>query len=198
MKKIVYLLVLALLALLAGCDLFCPEDEPSGWIEIAGQDFPVYVGHFADYEHTDASGNSLGTVVYGEDGDASDWQIFAYDPSTRGALPKMAVKAGGARDEYHILVQAFSYTSVDLGAAILFNGNDTGFITPHTFSYQGAYDPALEDSFLCRCPIMSSFAVRRSASPRTPIPTAMSSMVCHLSLPGIPTPPAWMNRAMFC
>lgn len=157
MKKIAYLLVLALLLLLAGCDLICPEDPPSGWINIAGQDFPVYVGHFADYEHTDASGNSLGTVVYGEDGDASDWQIFAYEPANRGALPKMAVKAGGARDEYHILVQAFSYTSVDLGAAILFNGNDTGFITPHTFSYQGAYDPALEDSFFVSLPYHEFF-----------------------------------------
>ena len=157
MKKFAYPLILALLLLLAGCDLICPEDPPSGWINIAGQDFPVYVGHFADYEHTDASGNSLGTVVYGEDGDASDWQIFAYDPSTRGALPKMAVKAGGARDEYHILVQAVSYTSVDLGAAILFNGNDTGFITPHTFSYQGAYDPALEDSFFVSLPYHEFF-----------------------------------------
>ncbi len=157
MKHALYMLILALLALLAGCDLLCPEDEPSGWIDIAGQDFPVYVGHFADYEHTDANGNSLGTVVYGEEGDANDWKIFAYDPSSRGALPKMAVKANGARDEYHILVQAFSYTSVDLGAAILFNGHDTGFITPHSFSYQGAYDPALEDSFRVSFPYHEFF-----------------------------------------
>ncbi|HQO68353.1 MAG TPA: hypothetical protein PLU06_06135 [Candidatus Syntrophosphaera sp.] len=154
MKKIAFLLILALLALLAGCSLFCPEDEPSGWIEIDGQDFPVYVGHFADYEHTDANGTSLGTVAYGEDGDANDWQIFAYDPSSRGSLPKMGAKAGGARDEYHILVRAFcEYNgSVELNAAIYYNGKDTGFFTPHSFSYQGAYDPALEDSFLVSHP----------------------------------------------
>lgn len=150
MKKILCVMILALLALLMGCDLFCPEDQPTGWIEVAGQDFPVYVGHFADYEHTDANGNTLGTVVYGENGDDGDWQIFSYEPSNRGALPKMAGTAGGAMDEYHILVQAFCEynTSEELTAAIYFSGNDTGFFTPHTFSYQGDYDQALEDSFL--------------------------------------------------
>ena len=149
MKRIACPLILALLLLLAGCDLVCPEDPPSGWIEIAGQDFPVYVGHFADYTQTDASGTSLGTVVYGEDGDASDWQIFAYDPSKRGALPQMAGTAGGGRDEYHILVRAVcEYNgSYEVNAAILFNGIYTGWSTPHSFSYQGTYVPALEDSF---------------------------------------------------
>jgi hypothetical protein len=37
---------------------------------------------------------------------------------------------------------------MELNAAIQFNGSDTGFFTPHTFSYQGAYDPSLETSFL--------------------------------------------------
>lgn len=149
MKKFAYLLILVPLLLAAGCDNVSPKDS-SGWIELADYDFPVYVGHFADYVHTDEYGNRLGTVAYGEGGDGKDWQIFPCYPTDLGALPKMAKKAASARDEYHILVQAFcNYNgSMELNAAIQFNGSDTGFFTPHTFSYQGAYDPSLETSFL--------------------------------------------------
>jgi hypothetical protein len=150
MKIIVFALVLVMLVLATSCDLLCPEDEPSGWIEPDSLDFPVYVGHFGDYVHTDTNGNSLGTVVYGEDGDGKDWQILTYDPSDRGALPNLAGVEKGAKDEYHILIQAFDLCdeSWELPAAIYFNGHDTGFATPHTFSFQGEYNPAWEDSFI--------------------------------------------------
>lgn len=159
MKNLVYLLALILLALAAGCDLniFDKDDNDAPmetWSKLDAYDFPIYIGNFADYEHTDAEGTSLGTVAYGYGGDDKDWQVFSYEPSDCGTLPTMPDKAGGSRDEYHILIRAVCEFNgyVEIAAAIQCNGIDTGFYSPHTFSYQGTYDPALENSFVLSHP----------------------------------------------
>lgn len=158
MKKSLWFIVPILLALAAGCDLniFDPDDNDDpheGWLELADYDFPVYVGHFADYEQTDEQGNSLGTVSYGEGGNDKDWRLFEYYPldksqaALKGLVPS-TVKGDGAKDPYYICVQAFDTdTGAELAASIFLNGSPTGQITPHTFTHEGVYNPTLEGRY---------------------------------------------------
>lgn len=151
MKKTAYLLVLILLTIVSGCNLFKPDDDDpdDGWLNIAPFDFPVYVGHFADYEHTDASGNHLGSITYGEGGDANDWIVFEFAATDKSVESlRGLVTPREPKDPYYICVKAFdAETNVELAATILLNNSPTGFTTPYTFSHTGSYDPALEELY---------------------------------------------------
>jgi hypothetical protein len=69
MMKPLHLLVLILLVLTSSCDLFKPDAPEARWIDSETYDFPIYVGDFAGYVHTDAEANLLGNVNYGGAGD---------------------------------------------------------------------------------------------------------------------------------
>ncbi|GAB1467485.1 hypothetical protein MASR2M64_01540 [Candidatus Cloacimonadota bacterium] len=148
MKKLVYVLVLILLALTAGCDLFKPDDTEARWIERETYDFPIYVGDFAGYVHTDAEANLLGNVSYGGAGDGKDWQLFEYLPDDLREQPQTLAGKGKNRDSYDILVKAVnSSTSQEFNAVVYLNGISSGCFTPHTFTHEGIYDSSLEDSY---------------------------------------------------
>ncbi|MDZ4182050.1 MAG: hypothetical protein U1B83_04170 [Candidatus Cloacimonadaceae bacterium] len=155
MKKVAYILVLILLALAAGCDLniFDPNDNDhprKGWIELDAYDFPVYIGHFADYVHTDAQGNSLGTVSYGEGGNGKDWMLFEYDASkkTHAELKDFLRSPALEKDSYHVCVQAIDASNnQELPALINLDAAPTGQVSPHTFTHEGSYDPSLESRY---------------------------------------------------
>lgn len=148
MKKLVYLLVLILLVLTSSCDLFKPDDPEARWITSETYDFPIYVGGFAGYLHTDAEANLLGNVNYGGDGDGKDWQVFEYLPDDLRGMPQISIVISGNRDSYNIIVQAISaYDSQELAAEVYLDGNSSGFSTPHTFTHEGVYDPSLEDNY---------------------------------------------------
>jgi hypothetical protein len=151
MKSIVYLLVLILLVLTSSCDLFKPDEDEAHWINSEAYDFPIYVGDFGGYVHTDANANVLGNVNYDGNGDGKDWQVFAYDTRNQadlGGLPQTTGTKAGTRDSYNILVKAIeAYSLQELAAVVYLGGNNTSFFTPHTFAHQGTYDPTLEDSY---------------------------------------------------
>ena len=151
MKKLLYLLVLILLALTAGCDLFKPDDPEARWITSETCDFPIYVGGFAGYLHTDAEANLLGNVNYDGAGDGKDWQVFEYIPDDLRGLPQTLTGKSSARDSYNILVKAISdYPRPELNAYVYLDGVSTGCFTPHTFTHQGVYDPSLESRYTLR------------------------------------------------
>ncbi len=88
MMKPLHLLVLILLVLTSSCDLFKPDAPEARWITSETYDFPIYVGGFAGYVHTDAEANLLGNVNYGGAGDGKDWQVFEYLPDDLRGQPQ--------------------------------------------------------------------------------------------------------------
>ena len=148
MKKLLYLLVLILLALTAGCDLFKPDDPEARWITSETCHFPIYVGGFAGYLHTDAEANLLGNVNYDGAGDGKDWQVFEYIPDDLRGQPQAFSGEGKAKDTYNILVKAFVLNiPQEFNAVVYLDSISTGCFTPHTFTHEGVYDPALEDRY---------------------------------------------------
>ncbi len=154
MKNTAFFVLLLLAALIAGCgwNPFGPDEEKN-WKELEEFDFPVYVGHFADYDHTDESGNFLGHVIYGKGGDKNDWKVLPYDSSDKSlarlrGLIKHPEEGSGPKDPYYICVEARrGYGHGELTASIFLDSSPTGFFTPHTFTHAGAYDSSLESLY---------------------------------------------------
>lgn len=148
MMKLLYLLVLILLVLTSSCNLFKPDDPEARWITSETYDFPIYVGGFAGYLHTDAEANLLGNVNYGGTGDGKDWQVFEYLPDDLRGQPQTPKGSGRTRDSYNILVKTFLlHIPQEFNAVVYLDGISTGCFTPHTFTHEGIYDPSLEDSY---------------------------------------------------
>lgn len=148
MMKLLHLLVLILLVLTSSCDLFKPDDPEARWITSETYDFPIYVGDFAGYLHTDAEANLLGNVNYGGAGDGKDWQVFEYLPDDLRGQPQTPKSSDGIRDSYNILVKAIVLDiPQEFNAVVYLDGISTGFFTPHTFTHVGTYDPSLEDRY---------------------------------------------------
>lgn len=154
MKNTAFIMLLLLAALIAGCgwNPFGPNEEKN-WKELEEFDFPVYVGHFADYDHTDEAGNFLGHVIYGKGGDNNDWKVMPYDSSDKSlarlhTLIPHSEEGSGSKDPYYICVEArHGGTNEELTASIILDSSPTGFSTPHTFAHAGAYDISLESLY---------------------------------------------------
>ena len=156
MKKIAFLLVVLSLAFFySGCNPFSsePEEEDDLWENVEGVSFPVYIGHFADYEKTDEEGNLIDHIVYGEGGDNKDWTVFEYDPSNKQLasffeLAQTPAESETSKETFYVCVRAFDNpTGAELAADISFSGSPTGHCTPHTFTHQGLFDPSLSESY---------------------------------------------------
>jgi len=146
MKHTAYWLAMILLTLLAGCGTTDPDIPGEGWIQPEACDFPVYVGRMMDYEHTDAGGHALGTVDYGGTSSVRDWLLHDYEAGRGDPIPLGLTN--GNRDEYYVCVKAWSVEGgCEIDAHIYFDTFYTGFTTPHTFTFQGSYDPSLEGRY---------------------------------------------------